>query len=145
MNLIRPRWRQPFQASVGPSVTGNAAAGLSAGAMGAGTAAAATSQATAHAASTAAQAIAASQQAAMMFRLLMAKGVMDYFQRKEMDKANQVMAQKMDKLQKELQSGKLSPAEYAAIKTAVEETYAKYSKIDPFKDKAIQPEAVCFG
>jgi len=137
-----PTMAATLPSSVGPSVTGNAAAGLSAGAMGAGTAAAATSQATAHAASTAAQAIAASQQAAMMFKLLMAKGVMDYFQRKEMDKANQVMAQKMDKLQKELQSGKLSPAEYAAIKTAVEETYAKYSKGDLFKDKAIPPEAV---
>jgi hypothetical protein len=140
-----PTMAETLPTSIGPSITGNAAAGLSTGAMGAGAAAAASSHAAAHAAhgaSTAAQAIAASQQAAMMFRLLMAKGVMDYFQRKEMDKANQVMAQKMDKLQKELQSGKLSPAEYAAIKTAVEETYAKYSKIDPFKDKAIQPDAV---
>jgi hypothetical protein len=138
-----PTMAATLPSSVAPSVTGNAAASLSSGALGAG--AAATSQATAHAAahgaSTAAQAIAASQQAAMMFQLLMAKGVMDYFQRKEMDKANQVLAQKMEKLQKELQSGKLSPAEYSAIKTAVEETYAKYSKVDPFKDKAIQPDA----
>ncbi|NBX76459.1 MAG: hypothetical protein EBQ92_07880 [Proteobacteria bacterium] len=140
--LESPTMAASVSSGIGASVTGNAAAGLSAGTLGAG--AAATSHVAAHAAhgaSTAAQAIAASQQAAMMFRMLMAKGVMDYFQRKEMDRANQVMAQKMEKLQKEVQSGKLTPAEFAAIKAAVEETYAKYSKIDPFKDKAVQPDA----
>lgn len=91
-----------------------------------------------HGASTAAQAIAASQQAAMMYRLLFAKGVMDYFQRKEMEKANQVLAGKMEKLQRDLQAGKLTSAQYAAIKAAVEDTYAKYSKIEAAKDKEIQ-------
>lgn len=94
----------------------------------------------AHGASSAAQAIAASQQAAMMFRLLMAKGVMDYFQRKEMDKANEVLSKKMERLQRELQAGKLSAAEFAAIKSAVEETYAKYSKMDVPTDKAVSAD-----
>ncbi|MFM8268977.1 MAG: hypothetical protein ACKN9V_02220 [Pseudomonadota bacterium] len=96
----------------------------------------------AHGASTAAQAIAASQQAALMYQLLMAKGVMDYFQRKEMEKANEALSKKMEKLQRELQSGKLSSAQYAAIKSAVEETYAKYSKIELPKDKPIQADSV---
>jgi len=141
-DLESPTMAPSLSGSIGASVTGNAAAGLSTGNMGAGAVAATHASAhAAHGASTAAQAIAASQQAAMMFKLLMAKGVMDYFQRKEMDKANEVLAQKMEKLQQELNSGKLNPAQYNAIKAAVEETYAKYSKTEPFKDKAIQTDS----
>lgn len=74
---------------------------------------------------TAAQAVSAAAQAGVMYRLLLAQGVMDYLHRKQLDKANQKMAEKMEKLEKELRAGKLNPAQFAAIKAAVEDAYQR--------------------
>jgi len=103
-------------------------------------AASAAAAAAARGGGSAAQAIAAASEAGMMYRMLLAKGVMDYFQRKEMDRANQKMAEKMERLEKELQSGKLHPAQFAAIKAAVEEAYQKNAKSDLPKDPSTHSE-----
>jgi len=97
--------------------------------------AASTASAAAQGGATAAQAVSAAAQAGMMYRLLLAQGVMDYFHRKQLDKANQKMAEKMEQLQRELKSGKLNQAQYAAIKAAVEEAYQKNSKSEVPQDK----------
>lgn len=90
--------------------------------------------------STAAQAIASATEAGIMYRMLLAKGVMDYFHRKQLEKANQKMAAKMEKLENELRSGKLNPAQFAAIKSAVEEAYQKNAKSDSPQEKPINPD-----
>ena len=98
----------------------------------------ATAAAMAHG-SKAGEAISAAAQAGMMYRMLMVQGVMDYFQRKEMDKSLELMSKKIEALQKEVKSGKMSQAEYAAIKAAVEEAYKKNSKHESPKDKEVAP------
>lgn len=102
--------------------------------------AATTATAAAQSGSTAAQAISAAAQAGMMYRILMAQGVMDYLHRKQLDKANQKMAQKMEKLEKELISGKLNAAQFAAIKSAVDEAYQKHAKSNSPQERSVNPD-----
>lgn len=91
--------------------------------------------------STAAQAVSAAAQAGMMYRILMAQGVMDYFHRKQLDKANQKMAEKMERLEKELRSGKLNAAQFAAIKSAVDEAYQKNAQTQAVQNDSPQSPA----
>ena len=86
------------------------------------------------------QAIAAAAQAGMMYRILMAKGIMDYFQRKEMDKALENLNKKLETIKKEAAAGKIGPTQYAAIKAAVDEAYAQNAKMEAPKDKEIAPD-----
>lgn len=101
--------------------------------------AAATAAAMAQGGSRAGEAIAAAARAGLMYKLLMDQGVMDLFRRKEMDKSLELMNKKIEALQKDVKSGRMSQVEYAAIKAAVEEAYAKHSKHDAFKDKEVAP------
>ncbi|NBV50087.1 hypothetical protein EBR03_01310 [bacterium] len=109
-----------------------------AAAQAANTAAAMAAQAGQHG-SRAAEAIAAAAQAGLLYKMLMDKGVMDEFQRKEMNRSLEVLNKKVEALQKEVNSGKMSQAEFAAIRAAVEEAYAKNSKFNAQKDKEVAP------
>lgn len=107
-------------------------------AQAANTAAAMAAQAGQHG-SRAAEAIAAAARAGLLYKMLMDKGVMDEFQRKELNRSLDNLNKKVEALQKEVNSGKMSQAELAAIRAAVEEAYAKNSKFNAPKDKEVAP------
>lgn len=92
-----------------------------------------------HGGSKAAEAIAAAADAGNVARMLMMKGVLDHFQRQEMEKSLAQMGKKLEDVKAEFKSGKMTAAEYAAVKSAVDQAYTKNSKADIQLDKSVDP------